>query len=500
MASDLPSTLQIQHRPPAITEADRLRLLPISLGLLCLILIALPFLPAIGLEPGATAPSRLALLLSGAGLASLGFIGWSLLRYRHLAGRFVRRAAQEAEFIELTCRLMVVGDRSEAAEQIAHGSMAVTPVAGAYVESLVADGTEAEVLAAAGQGVPLPGSRIPLHESATARCGKSHHPIHLPGDLCTVATNPAPAWLLAAPLLTENEPTGALVLISSLAPSPEPPHLALDRIQIVADFAALALRRIALAEEARQRSRELERLLESKARFIRGLTHDLRNPLSAIDGYAQIIESEVKGRLTPEHRRYVARIRTATGSMIRILDDLVQLARVEAGELHLEPGPTDPSSLVASIIDQYRPGAGDSGIELIFATPHPLPEVMIDPERVRQVVGNLISNAIKYTPAPGTIRVRTEITFSGDGARPGSAVSRSGRWLVITVSDSGPGIAVSEQERIFEEFTRLAPRSGEGTGLGLAISRQIARAMGGEITVESRPGHGAAFTLWVPAP
>lgn len=504
MASDLPTSWQYQNRSPDPSTSNRPGLLLVSLGLLCLLLVALPYLPLLQRQFQSIGSTRLALLttiLAVLGLACVGVIGWSFRQYRTLAHRFARRAAQEMVFIELTRRLMTVTDRTEAAEHIAAGSMALAPIAGAYIELIGAEGNEVEVIAAVGQEVPTPGTRIPYFDSPTHHCAERRYPIYLTAPPATDTARPdaTPLWILAAPLLSGSRPIGALVLIPSPPRSPTPRRLALDRIQIVADFAAFALQRISLAEEAESRRMELERLLESKARFIRGFTHDLKNPIGAIDGYAQILESEVKGELAPPHREYVARIRTATGSMIRLLDDLVQLARAEAGELRFEPRPTDPTALVNSIIDQYRPNATERGIELEYATPHPLPELEIDAERVRQVVGNLLSNAIKYTPAPGSITIRTEITTPGNSPRPNPSGSYPGRWLAITVSDSGPGIDLAEQERIFEEFIRLHPDNSEGTGLGLAISRHLARAMGGEITVESRPGHGANFTLWLPA-
>lgn len=507
MASDLSATLHPSSRSTATAAPRRVRILAISVVLLVIVaaLITLPLLQADIQPSGVMSPITLTTLLGGLGLICVGMIGWNCNQYRRLTGRLTQRAEQEMEFVELTRRLMATNDRAEAVEHIVTGTLALAPVIGTYIELISAGDTEVEVVAAAGEGVPHPGSRAPYLGSPTEHAAKNCYPVFLPISGTTVPAQPQPAshatsnWLVAAPLLDGTEPFGALVLVPPPSRSPNPPTLALDRLQIVADFATLALRRIYLVEEAEARRRELERLLERKARFIRGFTHDLKNPIGAIDGYAQILESEVKGELAPAHREFVARIRTAAGSMTRLLEDLAQLARAEAGELRFEPRPTDPTALVSSIIEQYRPKAIENGLALECATPHSLPELSIDPERVRQVVGNLLSNAIKYTPAPGSIVIRTEITAPGVEIRPAPPGNHSGRWLAIAVSDSGPGIAPIEQERIFEEFTRLHPEQGEGTGLGLAISRNISRAMGGEITVDSRPGHGATFTLWLPA-
>lgn len=506
MASDLSTMWHSPSRAPASATPRRAGLQSLGFALLCLLLTALfvlPFLQAYDLI-GKTSLVTLTTILAGLGLASTGIIGWNCRQHRKLAGRLARQAEQEMEFIELTRHLLATNDRAEAVEWIATGTLALAPVVGTYVEMIRADGTEVEVVAAAGEGAPQPGSRTPYLGSPTERSAEERYPIYLSiADRADsrqprTTSRPTPNWILAAPLLRGVEPIGALVLVPPPTRSSQPPPLALDRVQIVAEFAALALKRMRLVEEAESRRRELERLLEGKARFIRGLTHDLKNPIGAIDGYAQILEGGVKGELAPAHRDYVARIRTATGSMIRLLDDLSQLARAEAGELRIHTGPTDPTALVHSIIDQYRPKATEKGLRIECATPHPLPEIDIDSERVRQVVGNLLSNAIKYTPAPGTIIIRTEIAEPGVEIRPKPPGHHSGPWLAIAVSDSGPGIAPAQQERIFEEFERLHPEQGEGTGLGLAISRYLARAMGGEITVDSRLSHGATFTLWLP--
>jgi len=245
--------------------------------------------------------------------------------------------------------------------------------------------------------------------------------------------------------------------------------------------------------EADARRREIERLMESKARLIRGFSHDLKNPIGAIDGYAQLLESGVKGELTPEQRDSIARIRKSARDVLDLIEDLLDLSRAEAGVLRLEPKWIDPAEIVGGPAEDHRGEAENVGLEFDVAVPDDLPRLHTDPDRARQILGNLLSNAIKYTPAEGSVRVRAE-TSSGDHT-PGP-----GLWLAICVSDTGPGIPEDQQERIFEEFSRLEPHVERGAGLGLAISRRLARALGGDITVRSRPGVGSTFTLWLPIP
>src|SRR5690606_30279436 len=141
---------------------------------------------------------------------------------------------------------------------------------------------------------------------------------------------------------------------------------------------------------------------------------------------------------------------------------------------------------------EYRAQAGAAGLDIEIVPPPALQPISADPSRVRQILGNLVSNAVKYTPAGGRITLR--VTARDSGPR-----GEEGRWIAVDVTDTGPGIPASEQEEIFREFTRLEPDGTAGAGLGLSISRRLARAMAGDVTVHSAPGRGSTFTLWLPA-
>jgi signal transduction histidine kinase len=224
---------------------------------------------------------------------------------------------------------------------------------------------------------------------------------------------------------------------------------------------------------------------------MRGVSHDLKNPLNAIDGHAQLLEDGVKGPLTPAQKESIGRIRRAVQTQLSLIVDLLELSRAESGSLPIHKEPTDVLAVVAEEIEEHRATAEAAGHTLTFFPDGQTPAVETDRERLKQVLGNLLSNAVKYTPPRGRIEVRIEKT---DGA--GRLAGRPA--VAIRVSDTGHGIPPEKLDAIFDEFTRLAPGLAEGAGLGLAIARRISRLLGGDITVVSEVGVGSVFSLWLP--
>ncbi len=237
---------------------------------------------------------------------------------------------------------------------------------------------------------------------------------------------------------------------------------------------------------------EMRRLGESRERLIRGVTHDLKNPLGAANGYTQLLQEGLEGPLASGQARMVESMRRCHGTMLALIEDLLDFSRAESGDLDLVVEPVDCGEVAREIAEEYQGVARAAGHELEVRVPeHPLP-CATDPRRALRIVGNLLSNAVKYTPAPG--RLVLEARAASPGAGP-----RAGEWVQVRVCDTGPGIPQDERERIFDEFHRLHGREVSGHGLGLATSRRIARLLGGEITVADAEGGGAAFTLWLPA-
>ena len=253
----------------------------------------------------------------------------------------------------------------------------------------------------------------------------------------------------------------------------------------------LSRRAHAYALEAEQRRAALADVVASRARFMRGVSHDLKNPIHAIDGHAQLLEDELRGPLTAEQRDSVARIRRSTRAMLGLIEDLLELGRAEAGQLTVTLDRVVLCDVVRDAVEEHRAAAEAAGLALVNADGGSQTILLTDPARVAQVLGNLLSNAIKYTPAGGRIEVTTEV----NGRRDGDGGGR----LAIHVVDDGPGIPADKHEEIFGEFTRLAAVDKPGAGLGLSIARRVARLLGGDVTVSGGQRGGARFTLWLPA-
>ncbi len=248
-------------------------------------------------------------------------------------------------------------------------------------------------------------------------------------------------------------------------------------------------RDLRLLDEAERHRLELAQLVETRSRLIRGIGHDVKNPLGAADGYAELLEEGIRGDLTPGQQEYLGRIRRMNRSILDIINNLLEFARAESGELRVELQETNVNAIVRETAEDYRGPAEQAGLALQVETSDQLPTALTDSVRVRAIFGNLISNAIKYTPSGGRVSVRTRVTEDGPAA---------GSWIAVEVEDTGPGIPPEAREEIFEEYSRLQPGVAEGAGIGLAISRMVARLLKGDITVQSTVGEGSTFTLWLP--
>src|SRR5690606_17066078 len=244
-----------------------------------------------------------------------------------------------------------------------------------------------------------------------------------------------------------------------------------------------------LGQDADRERALAERAGQSKARVIRGISHDLRNPLAVAHMAANLL-GEAGDSLTEKQRRCVARLQRSLDSMVRIIDDLLEVAVGKSGEIVIRRVPTDVAEIVRNTAEDHATLAEQKGLSLELHVADSLPAIDTDPLRVREILGNLLSNALKYTPAGGRVEVHSKLQNAEEAPRPGS-------WLTVDVRDSGPGIPEQAQEVIFNEYARLDSRE-QGLGIGLSISRRIAEQLEGHLTVASRPNQGATFTLWLP--
>ncbi len=264
----------------------------------------------------------------------------------------------------------------------------------------------------------------------------------------------------------------------------------------LAGHAAVAISNARLHRTLADRSRELERAYqelrwssEAKERFFASLSHELRTPLNAILGYQSLLMDGVVGQVPETARPFLENAHRATQNLLFLVNDILDLSKIEAGKMELSMLRVGPRALVEDALSTIEPLAGQKGLELRVESPGGMPPITTDPDRVRQILLNLLSNAVKFTDS-GTITVAL-------GSWPDAAPSAE--WVEIRVVDTGPGIAPESQERIFHEFEQIAGVTARGgTGLGLPISRKLARLLGGDLVVESYPGKGSTFVLRLP--
>mgnify|MGYP001042078879 CR=1 FL=1 len=269
-----------------------------------------------------------------------------------------------------------------------------------------------------------------------------------------------------------------------------------DRLAVQAD----ELERVRRALE--RHSQEIERSLADRSRFFAAISHELRTPINAVIGYAELLEQGILGELAPAQREAVGKIGASAAQLLALIDDTLDLSKIEAGRMTVRRDRVDLRALVAEAVTGVEVAARKKGLALHTRIIDPLPVVETDPARVRQVLLNLLSNAVKFTEAGSvTLEVRHIPDATAGGASPGCGPGTDG-WIAITVDDTGQGIPRDQIERIFGEFVQLPPASGEskGTGLGLAISSRIARLLGGDLTVESEEGVRSTFTFYLPCP
>ena len=342
------------------------------------------------------------------------------------------------------------------------------------------DNGNAQVMAVAGAGsdeIFPPGTTRPIAGSLLEEVLRRHEPVYR-RDIAGAEYPEEQEFLdlhlrcrLATPLLIGTQAIGMLSLVRR-----EPDSFSRQEIELTAllgRLVASAVQNIRAYEAERKTVEELRRLSALRADFVSLVSHELRTPMASVIGSARTLQQRWR-ELTPEQRE----------SFLELIGDVLDTSRIEAGTFSFRFRELDLSQLVHDAVATAQ--LGQDEVRLLADVRSPLPEIRGDHDRLRQVLTNLIDNAIKYSPAGDAINVRA---YAEDG------------HVRIAVSDNGPGVAREDQRLIFEKFGRVTSgNTRPGTGLGLFIARSIAEAHGGTLDVHSVPQHGATFTLQLPGP
>ena len=290
--------------------------------------------------------------------------------------------------------------------------------------------------------------------------------------------------VLAVPLLLEKRIIGGLTVWrqESGAFAPEIVNL----LQTFATQSALAIQNARLFREIEDKGRQLEVADRHKSEFLANMSHELRTPLNAIIGFSEVLVERMFGEMNEKQTEYMEDILSSGRHLLSLINDILDLSKVEAGRMELELSKFDLPLAVENALTLMRERASRRGINLDLTADERLGDFIGDERKIKQILLNLLSNAVKFTPEGGRIGLRAMVA---DGS------------VEISVSDTGVGIAPEDQQKIFEEFQQARHGSlaeGEGTGLGLTLTKKFVELHGGKIWVESEPGKGATFTFTLP--
>ena len=243
---------------------------------------------------------------------------------------------------------------------------------------------------------------------------------------------------------------------------------------------------LALYAELDDNALRLRDASDLKSRFLSYMSHEFRTPLSSILSITRILQDRLDGPLTDEQQKQVQFIQTAAGELTEMVNDLLDLAKVEAGRVTISPAWFEMVDLFSALRGMFKPILQTDGVSLVFEEPHDVPAIYTDDKKLSQILRNFISNALKFTPR-GEVRVAACLT--GDGR------------VTFSVADTGIGIAAEHIAALFHDFVQVdAPiqKRLRGTGLGLSLSRKLALLLGGDVAVESTLGQGSKFSVTIP--
>jgi signal transduction histidine kinase len=290
--------------------------------------------------------------------------------------------------------------------------------------------------------------------------------------------------LVAVPLLRDERIMGGISIFRRTPGdfAPEIVHL----LQTFATQSVLAIQNARLFREIEDKRRQLEAANRHKSEFLANVSHELRTPLNAIIGFSEVLQERLFGELNEKQAEYTDDILSSGRHLLSLINDILDLSKIEAGRMDLEVATFDLPGAIENALLLIRERASRHGIKIDRTIDNRLGDFSGDERKVKQILVNLLTNAVKFTPEGGQIHVEAAL---GDNA------------VIVSVADTGIGIAPEDQEAVFEEFRQVGTnyaQKREGTGLGLTLTKRFVEMHGGKIWVESEPGKGSKFTFTLP--
>jgi len=289
---------------------------------------------------------------------------------------------------------------------------------------------------------------------------------------------------MCAPMLRENHAIGSIAVNRVTPGAFTDKQIAL--LKTFASQAVIAIENVRLFREIQDKSRQLEVANKHKSEFLANMSHELRTPLNAIIGFSEVLAQKMFGKVNDKQLEYLNDINSSGQHLLSLINDILDLAKIEAGRMELDLARFDPAQAIENTLTLIRERATRQGIALSLESDPAIGECVADERKFKQIMLNLLSNAVKFTPEGGSIRVRAR---------------RANGGLEIAVSDTGIGIAEADQALVFDEFRQVGGdylKKSEGTGLGLALTRSFVELHGGRLSLQSEPGKGSTFTFTLP--